>query len=43
MHHNFVKIHGARKVTPAMAVGVSKKLGEISDIVRVIEEWEPAQ
>jgi len=43
MYHNFVKIHGAHKVTPAMAAGVSKTLWEIGDIVKVVEEWEATQ
>jgi hypothetical protein len=28
------------RVTPAMAVGVSKKLLEVSDIVAMLEQWE---
>ena len=40
MYHNFVKIHGAHKLTPAMAAGVTGKLWEMSDLVTMIEEWE---
>ena len=40
MYHNFVKIHGAHKVTPAMAAGVSKTLWEMRDLVAMIEDWE---
>ena len=40
MYHNFVKIHGAHKVTPAMAAGIDHRLWEIGDIVTMIEEWE---
>jgi IS1 family transposase len=40
MYHNFVKQHGAHRLSPAMAAGVETKLWEISDIVKMIEEWE---
>lgn len=40
MFHNFVKIHGAHKMSPAMAAGVTGKLWEMSDLVAMIEEWE---
>ena len=42
MYHNFVKIHGAHKMSPAMAAGVTGKLWEMSDLVAMIEEWEAA-
>ena len=38
MYYNFVRIHQTLKVTPAMAAGVTDRLWEISDIVRLIEE-----
>jgi IS1 family transposase len=40
MHYNFVRIHQTLKVTPAMAAGVTSKLWEMSDMVRVLEDWE---
>jgi IS1 family transposase len=40
MHYNFVRIHQTLKVTPAMAAGVTPKLLELSDMVKVLEEWE---
>jgi O-succinylbenzoate synthase len=43
MHDNFVRIHQTLKVTPAMAVGVSTKLWEMSDMVKVFEDWEAAR
>lgn len=42
MHYNFVRIHQTTRVTPAMAAGVTSKLWSISDIVRVVDEWEAA-
>lgn len=39
-HYNFVRLHDATRVTPAMAAGVDSRLWEIGDIVNVIEEWE---
>ena len=40
MHYNFVRIHQTLKVTPAMASGVTPKLWEMSDLVKVLEDWE---
>ena len=42
MYHNFVKIHGTHRMTPAMAAGITGKLWEMSDLVAMIEEWEAA-
>jgi hypothetical protein len=42
MHYNFVRIYQTLKVTPAMAAGVTSKLWEMSDTVRVLEAWEVA-
>jgi hypothetical protein len=35
-----VRIHQTLKITPAMAVSVTDKLWEMSDMVKVLEEWE---
>lgn len=43
MYYNFVRIHQTLKITPAMAAGVTNKLWEMSDIVRVLESWENEQ
>ncbi len=43
MHYNFVRIHTTLRCTPAMAAGVTTKLWELNDLVRVLEEWEAAQ
>ena len=43
MHYNFVRIHQTLGVTPAMAAGVTPKLWEISDVVKVLEDWEASQ
>jgi hypothetical protein len=40
MHYNFVRIHQTLKVTPAMAAGISLKRWEMSDMVKVLEDWE---
>jgi hypothetical protein len=42
MHYNFVRIHQTLKITPAMAAGVTTNLWEISDMVKVLEDWEGA-
>jgi hypothetical protein len=41
--YNFVRIHQTLKVTPAMAAGVTPKLWEMSDMVKVLEDWEAVQ
>jgi len=43
MFYNFCRIHKTLRVTPAMAAGVTDRLWGISDIVKVLEEWEAAQ
>jgi IS1 family transposase len=40
MYYNFVRIHKTLRVTPAMAAGVTEKLWEIDDVVKVLEDWE---
>jgi hypothetical protein len=40
MNYNFCRIHKTLCVTPAMAAGVTDRLWGISDIVKVLEEWE---
>jgi IS1 family transposase len=40
MHYNFVRIHQTLRCTPAMAAGVSKALWELTDMVKVLEDWE---
>jgi IS1 family transposase len=42
MHYNFVRIHQTLKITPAMAASVTPKLWEMSDMVKVLEDWEAA-
>ena len=43
IHYNFVRIHQTLRCTPAMAAGVSAKLWELSDMVKVLEDWENNQ
>jgi hypothetical protein len=43
MYHNFVKISGAHRMTPAQAAGVDSRLWDVSDMVKMIEEWEASQ
>jgi IS1 family transposase len=40
MYYNFVRIHKTLRITPAMAAKVTDRLWEMSDIVKVVEEWE---
>ena len=42
MYYNFVRIHQTLRITPAMAAGVTDRLWELVDIVRIIDEWETA-
>jgi hypothetical protein len=41
MYYNFVRIHSALRMTPAMAAGVSERLWEINDIVALVEANDP--
>jgi hypothetical protein len=43
MHYNFVRIHKTLRITPAMAAGVTSKLWEMSDMVKVLKDWEAAK
>jgi IS1 family transposase len=43
MHYNFCRIHKTLRVAPAMAAGVTERLWEVGDIVRVLEAWEAAE
>jgi IS1 family transposase len=43
MHYNFVRIHQSLRVAPAMAAGVTSKLWSLTDMVRVIDDWEVAR
>ena len=38
--YNFARINSAVRISPAMAARLETSLGEISDIVNLIEEWE---
>ncbi|MFL6844362.1 MAG: IS1 family transposase [Allosphingosinicella sp.] len=42
MYYNFVRIHKSLRVTPAMAAGVTDRLWEMADIVKLIEDQEAA-
>lgn len=41
-HHNFVRIHKTLNITSAMAANVTPKAWEMSDMVKVLEDWETA-
>jgi hypothetical protein len=40
MNYNFCRIHKTLRVTPAMAAGVTDRLWEVADIVKILEKWE---
>jgi len=39
-YYNFVRIHSAHRMTPAMAAGISDRLWDVSDIVALVEAEE---
>ncbi len=43
MYYNFVRIHKTLRCTPAMAAGVTAKLWDVADIVKVLDDWEAGQ
>jgi hypothetical protein len=40
LYHNFVKTNETSQVSPAMAAGIESRPWDISDIVKLAEEWE---
>lgn len=38
--YNFARINSAVRMSPAMACGLERRLWDIGDIVKLIEEWE---
>ncbi len=40
MHYNFCRIHRSLRITPAMEAGVTDRLWDIEDIVRLLERRE---
>lgn len=41
MYYNFVRLHTTLRTTPAMAAGITARLWEIGDIVKLVEDAEP--
>lgn len=41
MHYNFCRIHQTLQVTPAMEAGVTNRLWDVSDIVKMVEDAQP--
>ena len=41
--YNWVRTHKAHKLTPAMAAGLTDKLMDMADVVRVIDEYEASR
>ena len=39
-YYNFVRLHQTLRITPAMAAGVSNKLWEMGDVVKLLEDYE---
>jgi hypothetical protein len=37
MHYNFVRIHQSLRVTPALAAGVTDRLWEFEDVVKLAD------
>jgi hypothetical protein len=40
MHYNFARIHQTMRVTLAIAAGVTDKLWDVTDIVRMIDAYK---
>jgi hypothetical protein len=40
VYYNFVRIHKTLRVTPAMAAGLTDRLWDVSDIVKLVEDAE---
>jgi hypothetical protein len=37
MWYNFVKVHGSLRMSPAMAAGVTDRLWEAEDVIRLLD------
>ena len=42
MYHNFCRVHQALQVTSAMEADVTGRLWDVSDIVKMVEDAQPA-
>jgi IS1 family transposase len=42
LYYNFVRIHKTLRITPALAAGITDRLWEITDIVKLVEDAEGA-
>ena len=40
-HYNFCRLHQTTRVTPAMAAGVTERIWEVSDIVKLVDAAAP--
>jgi IS1 family transposase len=43
VYYNFVRVHKTLRMSPALASGVSETLWEMTDIVRITDEWLDSQ
>ena len=43
MHYNFCRIHQTLRITPAMAAGITDRVWDAEDVVRLLEEKEKAR
>jgi len=41
MYYDFCKIHKTLRITPAMEAGVSDRVWDVVDIVKLVEDAEP--
>ena len=41
--YNFAPINSAVRTSPAMTCGLERRLWDIADIVKLVEEWEVAE
>ena len=41
MHDNFIHIHKTLSVTPAMAAGLTDKLWDVEDIIKLVDDRAP--
>jgi IS1 family transposase len=42
-HHNFVRVHGALRCTPAMAAEIVSTVWSVADLVKIADEYEITQ
>jgi len=42
MHYNFCRIHKSLRVTPAMEAGLTDRVFELSELIEILDRYQPS-